>query len=145
MSTKTKAAHTPGWNNAYEWLMEYASKLNASQLFQEFSVLAGKLSDAAIRESYSYEMARDGFFPVLTPVNPCSDYAPDTLNPVSEERDVCTNCYHRGADHWLERFKQIKYPEACPECGQALVSNEHRCPDDMPEGNDWSGGFADNH
>ena len=33
----------------------------------------------------------------------------------------------------------------CPECGQAIISNEHRCPDDMPEGEAWSGGFAPNH
>ena len=68
--------------SAQEWLMEYASKLSASQLFQEFSVVAAKLDNDTIQRLYQYEMAKDGFFPPLTPVNPCSDYAPDTLNPV---------------------------------------------------------------
>jgi hypothetical protein len=35
--------------------------------------------------------------------------------------------------------------EKCPGCGQAIISNEHRCPDDQPEDESWSGGFADNH
>lgn len=29
----------------------------------------------------------------------CADYAPDSLNPVDADRDVCTNCYMRAADH----------------------------------------------
>ena len=29
----------------------------------------------------------------------CDDYAPDTLNPVEEDRDICTNCFYRGIDH----------------------------------------------
>jgi len=35
--------------------------------------------------------------------------------------------------------------DICPECGQAMISNEHRCPDDQPDDDSWSGGFADNH
>jgi len=29
----------------------------------------------------------------------CDDYAPDTLNPVEEDQDICTNCYYRKSDH----------------------------------------------
>lgn len=29
----------------------------------------------------------------------CDDYAPDTLNPVEADRDICTSCFHRAADH----------------------------------------------
>jgi hypothetical protein len=29
----------------------------------------------------------------------CDDYAPDTLNPVDADTDICTNCYLRAADH----------------------------------------------
>lgn len=29
----------------------------------------------------------------------CDDFAPDTLNPVEEDRDICTNCFYREIDH----------------------------------------------
>ena len=29
----------------------------------------------------------------------CDDFAPDTLNPDPADRDVCTSCFYRGADH----------------------------------------------
>lgn len=33
---------------------------------------------------------------------PCPDYAPDTLAPDPADRDVCTTCYYRAADHTAE-------------------------------------------
>jgi len=30
---------------------------------------------------------------------PCSDYAPDTLAPDAEDRDICTTCFYRGEEH----------------------------------------------
>jgi hypothetical protein len=30
---------------------------------------------------------------------PCNNYAPDTLNPVKEDQDICTTCFYRGIDH----------------------------------------------
>lgn len=32
-------------------------------------------------------------------LGPCDDYAPDSLNPEMSDRDVCTTCFFRGADH----------------------------------------------
>ncbi len=29
----------------------------------------------------------------------CGDFAPDTLSPDPADRDVCTSCFYRGADH----------------------------------------------
>lgn len=29
----------------------------------------------------------------------CDDYAPDTLNPVDADQDICTTCFYRAADH----------------------------------------------
>jgi site-specific DNA-methyltransferase (adenine-specific) len=30
---------------------------------------------------------------------PCGNYAPDTLNPVIEDQDICTGCFYRREDH----------------------------------------------
>lgn len=29
----------------------------------------------------------------------CSDFAPDSWNPVEADRDICTNCFYREVDH----------------------------------------------
>ena len=34
-----------------------------------------------------------------TPRIPCNDFAPDTLNPVAEDRTICTTCFFRAVDH----------------------------------------------
>lgn len=34
--------------------------------------------------------------------------------------------------------------EQCDDCGQ-LISNEHRCPDEIPDDESWEGGFAENY
>lgn len=56
------ANETYKYDNAHEWLMEYAAKLDASKLLQEFSVIAAKLDGDTIQELYEYDMDKDGFF-----------------------------------------------------------------------------------
>lgn len=50
------------WDTAHEWLIEYASKLNESQLFQEFTVLVQKLDGDTIQDLYQSEMDAQGYF-----------------------------------------------------------------------------------
>lgn len=39
---------------------------------------------------------------------PCNDYAPDTLNPVEEDRGICTTCFRQGEDHPVSKEELAK-------------------------------------
>jgi hypothetical protein len=50
------------WDSPYEWLMEYAAKLDTSKLYQEFGVVAEKLDSDQIQDLYQDDMERSGYF-----------------------------------------------------------------------------------
>jgi hypothetical protein len=50
------------WSNPQEWLLEYASKLDANKLFQEFTVLVQQMDSDQIQDLYQSDMDADGYF-----------------------------------------------------------------------------------
>ena len=50
------------WDSPQEWLIQYASKLDASKLFQEFSILVQELDADKIQDLYQSDMDADGYF-----------------------------------------------------------------------------------
>ena len=53
------------YNSPQEWLIEYAGKLDAGKLFNEFTVLVQQMDADTIQDLYQSDMDADGYF---TPV-----------------------------------------------------------------------------
>ncbi len=77
---------------------------------------------------------------------PCSDYAPDTLNPEEADRDVCTTCFFRREDHAVgDHVGTVNFgmKNRCGKCGKPYFSgNPCVCPKPgavSPEAQQWEG------
>jgi len=53
------------WDSPYEWLMEYCTDLEPSELLSVVQELAMKLDSDALQDLYQSEMDADGYFTPL--------------------------------------------------------------------------------
>lgn len=79
----------------------------------------------------------------------CDEYAPDTLAPDPEDRDICTTCFYRGVDHTVagtgDHVGNIDFgmKNRCSKCDLPYFSaNPCKCPKPLAvtdDAKDWSG------
>lgn len=50
------------WDTPQQWLIEYASKLDAAKLFQEFTVLVQQMDADTVQDLYQSDMDAQGYF-----------------------------------------------------------------------------------
>ena len=82
------------WDTAHEWLIEYAGKLNAVDLFNEFTVLVQKLDADTIQDLYQSEMDAQGYFD-------------------EQAKSECPSCG--------EAFTDQEPNQECPNCHDAVL------------------------
>lgn len=74
------------WDSPQEWLIEYAGKLNAGELFNEFTVLVQQMDADQIQDLYQSDMERDGYFlKTCTENTEHGEYGDETCPSCDEE------------------------------------------------------------
>lgn len=102
--------------SVHEWLIEWAGKLNADELFQEFTTIARELDADKIQDLYQSEMDRDGFFQDLDKTVTQEQY--DKIIADGTGSAYCAEC--KEVRHFAEYDSVIM----CGVCGEELEVTE---------------------